>query len=102
MPQTSLCPPQPAPNCALLFPLQLAVASAIVPRLMEKFADNKIVIRHSNLKVPPRPSRPSSSISPRILLFSGFVTPCPTRLRRPRCYPPAVPRLTRRNARALS
>ena len=32
-------------------PDSLAVASAIVPRLMEKFADNKIVIRQSNLKL---------------------------------------------------
>lgn len=30
----------------------VAIASAIIPKLMEKFADNKIVIRQSNLKVP--------------------------------------------------
>jgi len=32
-------------------PDSLAIASTIVPKLMEKFADNKIVIRQSNLKL---------------------------------------------------
>ena len=70
-------------------PDSLAIASAIVPKLMEKFADNKIVIRQSNLKVriesggresrvrearargargaasgAPRPARPAGLFSP--------------------------------------